>query len=83
MSDHGPSRVSYQQVTGIVGRVADEIVARIMESGATADDVLEAFTWFNSEEAIATDPRHHMTDPVSRVYAILVAAQGDDEEFRA
>ena len=47
-----------------------------------SDDVLAAFTWFNSEEAIAQDPGHHMTDLVRRVYAILARAQGEDEERR-
>jgi hypothetical protein len=83
MSDSAPARVNYDQVTAIVGHVDDEIVARIIETGATADQVLEAFTWFNAEEAIAPNPEHQMTDPVRRVYAILASAQAEEEERRS
>ena len=83
MTDSTPLKVGYEQVTAIVGHMDDEYITAIVDSGASADDVLQAFTWFNSEEAIGQDPEHHMTDQVRRVYQILVTAQGEDEERRS
>lgn len=83
MTDSAPLPLTYEQITTIVGHMDDEYITAIVDLGASADDVLEAFTWFNSEEAIAPDPGHQMTDLVRRVYAILVAAQGEDEERRS
>lgn len=82
MNENPVPRVGYEQVVGIVGHMDEEYITRIVDSGATADEVLEAFTWFNAEEAIGPDPRHRMNVNVARVYEILVAAEGDDEERR-
>ena len=82
MTSSAPLQVTHEQVTTIVGHMDDEYITAIVDSGASADDVLAAFTWFNSEEAIAQDPGHHMTDQVRRIYAILARAQGEDEERR-
>ena len=83
MTDSAPPTLTYEQVTAIVGHMDDEYITAIIDSGVSADDVLEAFTWFNSEEAIAPNPDHQMRDEVRRVYQILVTAQGDEEERRA
>ena len=83
MADKTATPTTYAQVVEIVGHMDDEYITRIIDSGATAEDVLEAFTFFNSEEAIGPDPRHDMNVNVSRVYAILVSAQDGEEERRA
>lgn len=82
MTAQTASPLSYEDVTAIVGSLDPDVVARIIATGATAADVLEAFTWFNSEEALGPDPQHHASGAVALIYGILVSAQDDDEDRR-
>lgn len=79
MNASASQKATYAQVTAICGQMDEEVVTRIIDSGATSDQVLEAYTWLNAEEAIAPSPEHQMSEMVRRVYAILEAEQGDDE----
>lgn len=82
MTAQTASPLNYEDVTSIVGPLDQDLVARIIATGATSADVLEAFTWFNSEDALGPDPRHHASGVVASVYAILVSAQDDDGDRR-
>ena len=82
MTARTASPLNYEDVKSIVGPMDADMIARIIATGATAADVLEAFTWFNAEEALGPDPRHHASGAVARVYGILAAAQEDDEDRR-
>ncbi len=82
MTKQSESPLGYAEIVSIVGHMDDEYITRIIDSGATANDVMEAFVFFNAEEAIGPDPKHQMTVNVARVYEILLSAQDGDEDRR-
>lgn len=80
--DAQPTKLTYDEVTAIVGPQDQEVVAQIIATGASAADVLEAFMFFDAEDSVGPDPQHHASGNVARVYAILAATQDDDEDRR-
>jgi len=82
MTSASPS-LTQAEVVSIIGPQDTEIVARIIRSGASAADVLEAFTFFNAEDSLGPDPGHHASGAVATVYGILASAQDAGEDERA
>ena len=82
MTSQSASHLGFDEVKAIVGPLDADMIARIIATGATAADVLEAFTFFSAEDSLGPDPRHHATGQVANVYAILVAAQDDGADER-
>ncbi|HEX3538395.1 MAG TPA: hypothetical protein VHU15_16680 [Stellaceae bacterium] len=71
------------EVIAIVGRLDDAIVARIIATGATTDEVLEAFTWAQADDQIGTELGHGRHGTVGEVYDILTSIDPDDfDELR-
>lgn len=58
-------------IVGILGPVEDALLVEILETGATAAEVLEAFTWTNADDQIGTELEHGPRGAVIRVYEIL------------
>jgi len=44
------------EVVAICGHLDDGVIARIIATGATPAEVLEAFTWFSADDQIGTEP---------------------------
>ena len=70
------------EIVAIVGHLDDEIIARIVASGATPAEVLEAFTWANADDQIGTELRHGRHGAVGEVYEILTSIDSDLDELR-
>jgi len=77
------SRVTPEEVREIVGRISDFRIAEIIATGATAAEVLEAFTWLTEDEHLGGDLQRPLTGTVAQVYEILRADEPDWEEDRA
>ena len=73
---------SSAEIIQMLGPTDDSVVMRIVETGATAAEVLEAFTWLNADDQIGTElergPRGHVT----RVYEILKMDEPDPDPRR-
>jgi hypothetical protein len=63
-------QVTAAEIRAILGHVDDVILVEITRTGATAADVLEAFTPLEGEEA-----RRGASDTVCAVMALLLAAE--------
>jgi hypothetical protein len=63
-------QVTAAEIRAILGHVDDVILVEITRTGATAADVLEAFTPLEGEEA-----RRGASDTVYAVMALLLAAE--------
>lgn len=60
-----------REIRTILGPVDDETIMAIMDIGATALEVEEAFEWLNDDSYMGSDLARPMRDRVRRVYEIL------------
>jgi hypothetical protein len=59
--------------------VHDEtLIVRIMETGASKEDIADAVGWLTNDEAMAEARRHRPTGLADQVFDILDAARIDD-----
>lgn len=67
-------------VTSIVGELDDDKLAAIIATGASVEEVTEAFAWANAEDDVLGDVEKSLSGTVARVYDILTAdeAWGDE-----
>jgi hypothetical protein len=59
------------EILEIVGSLDDSALMRIVDTGATPAEVLEAFTWATADDQIGTELEHRPRSAVARVYEIL------------
>jgi hypothetical protein len=60
----------------------DSVISRILATGATPTEVLEAFTWATADDQIGTELRHGRSGIAGEVYEILMQEEPDPEELR-
>jgi hypothetical protein len=70
------------EIIEIVGHLDDGVVARILATGATPAEVLEAFTWATADDQIGTELRPCRSGIAGEVYEILMQEEPDPEELR-
>lgn len=83
MSEVPKAPLHRDDVISITGPLSDDRVAAIVATGASAEEVMEAFTWLTSDEALGPDPGHRLGGTVARVFEILSEGRFEDEEDRA
>ncbi|WP_116140756.1 hypothetical protein [Trinickia diaoshuihuensis] len=66
-------------IRGIVGPLEDEVIARIVEVGATSAEVLDAYTRYRSDQLQEKKLEYELHGKAARVYDILLAEEPDDE----
>jgi hypothetical protein len=66
-----PKPASASEVRAIVGPLDDAVIARVLATGASAAEVLEAFTWLNADDQLGTDLDRTCRGRVAEVYDIL------------
>jgi hypothetical protein len=69
------------EITAICGHLDDGVVARVLATGATASEVLEAFTWYSADDQIGTELQRQRRGAVGAVYDILVQEEPDPDEL--
>jgi len=70
------------EIIAICGHLDDGVIARILATGATQEEVLEAFTWFSADDQIGTELQHGRSGAVGAVYDILMHEEPDPDELR-
>jgi hypothetical protein len=70
------------EIVAICGHFDDGVIARILATGASADEVLEAFTWCSADDQIGTELSRGRRGAVNSVYDILMSEEPDPEELR-
>jgi len=70
------------EIIKIVGPLEDAVLIRIVETGATPGEVLEAFTWATADDQIGTELEHRPRGVVAQVYDILKREEPDPDEGR-
>jgi hypothetical protein len=70
------------EIIEICGHLDDGVIARILATGATAGEVLEAFTWCSADDQIGTELSRGRRGAVNAVYDILMCEEPDPDELR-
>ena len=70
------------EIIEIVGPLEDAVLMRIVETGATPGEVLEAFTWATADDQIGTELERRPRGVVARVYDILKRENPEPDEGR-
>jgi hypothetical protein len=70
------------EIVAICGHLDDDFLAAIAATGATAAEVLEAFTWYSSDDQIGTELQHGQRGNVRAVYEILMQDEPDPDDLR-
>jgi len=65
------------QITSVLGPVDDELIAEVMATEASIEDLREAWAWLNSDEALMGVGRPL---PGSRVSALIDLLEPEDDE---
>ena len=70
------------EIVAICGHLDDGAVARIQATGASASEVMEAFTWYSADDQIGTELQRYRHGAVGAVYGILAQEEPDPDELR-
>jgi hypothetical protein len=69
--------MSRDDAVSVLGRVDEILIAEILATGASVEELREAWTWLNGEEAVMSEGRHL---PGTRVAALIDLLEAHDEE---
>jgi hypothetical protein len=72
---------SAAEISEILGRLDDEMMVRIVATGATPAEVLEAFTWANADDQIGTELERRPRGAAAQVYEILKDAEPEPDDL--
>ena len=67
-------------VVSILGPVDPALIAEVVATDATPDELAQAFAWVNSDEALIGEGRHLPAGRIARLVDLL--APDDDEDER-
>jgi hypothetical protein len=73
--------VSPAEIVAIVGPLEDAVLMRIVETGATAAEVLEAYTWASANDQIGTELERGPRGAAGRVYEILKQDESEADDY--
>jgi hypothetical protein len=73
-------RVTRDDVTSVLGRVDDAVIAEIIGTGATTDELAEAKAWIVNDEPLMNDGRPLATGRVRELINLLAELEPDDED---
>lgn len=71
------------EVIRIAGPLEDAVIARIIDTGATAAEVLEAYMWLTADDQLGTELKRTRTGRIAQVYDILAAEFQDADEIES
>ncbi|MDA8230246.1 MAG: hypothetical protein M0006_02795 [Magnetospirillum sp.] len=71
--------LSHEDVTGVVGALDDDKIAAIIATGATMEDLVEAYAWASDETDALADSEKSLSGTVAEVYDILISDEWGDE----
>ena len=70
------------EIIAIVGDLDDGVIARILATGATPAEVLEAFTWVHADDQLGRELLRRPHGSAAAVYEILMREEPDPDELR-
>lgn len=75
MTDTGNNApATAREIRAIIGPNDDELVTRIVDLGATRDEILEAHTWLMSDDYLHRQLHHSLRGRAALVFDLLESA---------
>ena len=74
------ANLTREQVIHIVGDIGDDRIMEIISTGATADELLEAFAWLTEDDYLGAELERPLAGVVARLVDILTADEPDGDE---
>jgi hypothetical protein len=78
IAEHPP--LTSEDVVGVVGAIDDDKIAAIIATGATTEELVEAYAWASDETDALAEARKSLAGAVADVYDILAAGEEWGEE---
>jgi len=69
-----------EEITAILGPLDEELVAEINKTGASTEELAQAWAWLNADEALINDGRPLPSGRVAELVALLEASELDADE---
>lgn len=66
-------RITSHDVHRIVGALEDDVMAQVLATGATLDELMEARQWLTAPDVVQSEAQHQMRGRVAQLYEILSA----------
>ncbi len=67
------------EIRSIAGDLDDETVVAIIDTGATAAEVLEAVQWLKADDSLGEETGHTRSGAAGAVYAILLQEEEPED----
>ena len=80
MDDESKQTATAAEISHMVGDVDDVVVNSIMQTGASAAEVLQAVQWFRGGGGLEDEAGHEPHGAVKAVYEILQAEEPEEPE---
>lgn len=77
---HPSHPLTHEDVVDVVGHLEDDKVAAVIATGATLEELVEAYAWASDETDALADQEKSLTGAVAAVYDILVSGEEWAEE---
>ncbi len=68
------------EVEAIAGKLDEDLIVQIIDSGASAEELTEAFGWFTDSYGMKDAGHHRPTGKVVELCEILESTQTPDED---
>jgi hypothetical protein len=69
-----------EEIAAILGPVDETLIAEINQTGATAEELAQAYAWLNADEALINEGRPLPSGRVAELVSLLEPADQDIEE---
>lgn len=69
--------MTYDEITSVLGPVDDELAASLVATGATVDELQQAWNWLHNDEALMGEGRPL---PGMRVGQLIALLEPEDED---
>ena len=76
------SALTRQQVIDVAGRLDDDLVMKIIETGASLDELLEAHTWLSEDDYMGRELHRPVGGRVAAVFDLLKQTEAAEREER-
>ena len=71
-------QMTRDDIVSVLGPVEDMLVAELQATGASVEELREAFGWFNSDEAFMNDGRPLPNSRIMEIISLLEDSSGDE-----
>lgn len=69
-----------RDIVALLGPVDDSLIAEILMTGATREELAQAWAWRQADEALINEGRQHPSARVAELVALLEELDEDGEE---